>query len=221
MFTAPLSIQTNLKPAHRSQCHEKQPLDGFPRSTKLRETEFSGPHFGSNKPPQGKLPLWIRALALSGVGLIGWGQFPSKPTQTETIQHSQTEKQALTTISLDASRQDGTAIQDNKPQETEILYCKDGVDINYIDLGPSNEELLKSTEGESAIGIFNIGKYVPNQDLPLYRQAIRNICQNHTAKELSDLKPHGWERLIKDEVTNLQCIAEAEAFQSQQIKSTP
>jgi hypothetical protein len=99
MFTAPLSYQTaliqgNLKPAQRSQCLEKH-LGVNPVSVQLA-SPLSGPHFGSSSPPKGKLPGWIKALAVAGLGLVGWGQLPNKPAlfetaQVESVQPSQTE----------------------------------------------------------------------------------------------------------------------------------
>ncbi len=170
-----------------------------------RTTQFSGAKSTHQKPPQSKTPGWVKALLLSGAGLIGLGQIAPLP-----LEKNDPTITAQNTISQEEKK--------NSDLYKTILYSKDGIDVNYFDLGPSNEEIQnraiqKNKEDFSPIGLFGIGVYLPNGKLPLYRQAIRNICQDHTAKELSDLELSGWDRLIKDEVSNLECIAQAEAFQ--------
>lgn len=204
MINAPVSFKTSLYLTHPSKPH----LNRF-RLGQYCASQFSGTDNHSNKPPQSKTPGWVKAVLLTGAGLIGIGQLP--PLTLEKNEPTITAQKPI-------SQEENKAPEASKT----VLYSKDGVDVNYIDLGPSNEEIQSKEiqnqklqtykEGASPIGLFGIGVYIPNGELPLYRQAIRNICQNHTAKELTDLERLGWERLIKDEVSNLQCIAQAEAF---------
>ena len=192
MINAPVSFKTSLYLTHPS----KPRLNRF-HLGQYCAAQFSGTDNHSNKPPKSKTPGWVKAVLLTGAGLIGLGQLPKDyfKIAIDSTNTSKTDNDITIEIKYDIK-------EPNQLLSQQVMYTWDGRKI-----------LLGAHEGyQSVYFIKGLTFQTPNEEVPLYREAISKALNDHSTAVLTSLSHAELISMIKNEVSNLQCIAQAEAF---------